>query len=31
LAGDGSPLSPKVDSDPMNGMMDLPAMELVFC
>ena len=30
LAGDGSPLSPYVDSDPTNGMMDFPAMDLVF-
>ena len=29
LAGDCSPLSPNVDSDPMNGMMDFPAMVMV--
>ena len=31
LAGDGSPLSPYVDSDPTNGMMDFPAMVMVLC
>ena len=31
LAGDGSPLSPYVDSDPTNGMIDFPAMGMVLC
>ena len=31
LAGDCSSLSPYVDSDPMNGMMDFPAMVMVLC
>ena len=31
LAGDGSPLSPYVDSDPTNGTIDFPAMEMVLC
>ena len=31
LAGDGSPLSPYVDSDPTNGMIDFSAMETVLC
>ena len=31
LAGDGSPLSPYVDSDPMNEMIDFPAMVMVLC
>jgi len=31
LAGDGSPLSPYMDSDPTNGMMDFLAMVMVLC
>ena len=31
LAGDGSPLSPYVDSDPTNGTIDFLAMEMVLC
>ena len=31
LAGDGSPLSLYVDSDPTNGMIDFPAMGMVLC
>ena len=31
LAGDSSPLSPYVDSDPTNGTIDFPAMEMVLC
>ena len=31
MARDGSPLSPYVDPDPMNGMTDFPAMEMVVC
>ena len=31
LAGDGSPLSPYVDSDPTNGTIVFPAMEMVLC
>ena len=31
LAGDGSLLSPYVDSDPTNGMIDFLAMVMVLC
>ena len=31
LAGDGSLLSPYVDSDPTNGTIVFPAMEMVLC